>query len=308
MSVETISIPAVAPTEPGAPLVAKAVGKRASAAPFGHPRDLLGNRFVYVTISPRARGLSIGINLNPDAKCNFDCLYCEVDRSRPRPSQTLDCAVAGRELVETLALAQSGRLRTHVPYATLPPELLTLRHVALSGDGEPTASPSFLEATETVVHIRASGMAPFFKVVLITNASHLDAPEVQSGIGLFTAQDEIWVKLEAGTQRYMDLINRSDVPLEKVLRNILATAKLRPVVVQSLFNSVDGQPPGAPEIAEYAQRLRELREAGAKISLVQIYSATRPTASARVQHLPLRTMSEIAATVRAVSGLRAEVF
>ena len=35
---------------------------------FGCPRDFLGNRFVYVVVSARARGLSIGLNMNPD-KC-----------------------------------------------------------------------------------------------------------------------------------------------------------------------------------------------------------------------------------------------
>ena len=48
-------------------------------------------------------------------------------------------------------------------------------------------------------------------------------------------------------------------------------------------------------------------EAG-NIPLVQIYSATRPRATERATHLPLRTMAEIASTVRRITGLRAEVF
>ena len=47
---------------------------------FGCPRDFLGNRFVYTVVSPRARGLSVGVNMNPDQRCNFDCAYCEVDQ------------------------------------------------------------------------------------------------------------------------------------------------------------------------------------------------------------------------------------
>ena len=90
--------------------------------------------------------------------------------------------------------------------------------------------------------------------------------------------------------------------------SLIDSPQKRPVIIQSLFSSVDGYAPSQSEIAEFAQRLRELNEAGADIPLVQIYSATRPTATERVEHLPLRTMSEIAATVRAISGLRAEVF
>src|ERR1041385_7188132 len=78
---------------------------------FAQPRDFLENRFVYLTISPRARGLSIGVNLNPDRKCNFDCVYCEVDRTAPAIDAEIDCDVAAAELEQTLRLLQSGSLR-----------------------------------------------------------------------------------------------------------------------------------------------------------------------------------------------------
>jgi wyosine [tRNA(Phe)-imidazoG37] synthetase (radical SAM superfamily) len=220
----------------------------------------------------------------------------------------IDCEVAAQELEEMLAVVHRGELRMHAPYAALPEELLRLRHVALSGDGEPTDCPKFLEAVETVAHVRARGKYPFYKVVLITNASGLDVEEVQSALCLLTEKDEIWAKLDAGTEEYMQLVNRASVPLEKILANILSTAKKRPVIIQSLFSSVDGFAPSAVEIAAYAERLRDLREAGANIPLVQIYSATRPRATQRVEHLPLRTMADIAAKVRSVTGLKAEVF
>ena len=286
----------------------KCVIKKQVTTPFAYPRDFLENRFVYLTISPRARGLSIGVNINPDAKCNFDCLYCEVDRIPLRPDSLIDCDVAGEELERTLEFVQSGNVALHAPYAALPPDLLRLRHVALSGDGEPTASPLFLEAVETVVHVRARGRFPFFKIVLITNAACLEEPNVQAGLCLLTPKDEIWAKLDAGTQEYLEAVNRTAVPLEKILKNILETARQRPVIIQSLFSAVDGFGPSSKEIDEYAQRVRELKEAGANIPLVQIYSATRPTATTRVDHLPLRTMAAIAATVRRVAGVRAEVF
>ena len=50
------------------------------AGVFGWSRDFFGNRNVYAVISPRARGLSLGVNMNPDQDCNFDCIYCEVTR------------------------------------------------------------------------------------------------------------------------------------------------------------------------------------------------------------------------------------
>jgi hypothetical protein len=47
---------------------------------------------------------------------------------------------------------------------------------------------------------------------------------VVRGLGLFTSRDEVWAKLEAGTQEYMDRVNRPACPLEKILANILFTA------------------------------------------------------------------------------------
>ena len=78
---------------------------------FDRPRDFLNNRFVYVVISPRAHGLSLGVNMNPDKQCNFDCVYCEVDRRTPPRETTLDVDVMGDELHRTLTFVHQGRLR-----------------------------------------------------------------------------------------------------------------------------------------------------------------------------------------------------
>ena len=56
----------------------------------------------------------------------------------------------------------------------------------------------------------------------------LHLPQVQLGLQLFTLQDEVWAKLDAGTQAFMDKINRPKVDaangpnlsLQQVLDNI----------------------------------------------------------------------------------------
>jgi wyosine [tRNA(Phe)-imidazoG37] synthetase (radical SAM superfamily) len=280
----------------------------AAETAFGCPRDFLTNRFVYLVLSPRARGLSVGVNMNPDKHCNFDCAYCEVDRSTPGGEPRLDVAAMSEELRQTLALMHSGQLRQQPGYNALPDELLELRHVALSGDGEPTRCPNFAEAVQTVVHVRARGWSPFFPVVLITNATGLDRPEVQAGLRLFTDRDEVWAKLDGGTQAHLNRVNRPDCRIEDILEKILLLGRQRPVVIQSLFPSLNGTGPSADEIAQYARRLLELKNQGAQISLVQIYSATRPTPHSGCGHLPLKTLSDIARTVRELTGLRVEVF
>lgn len=275
---------------------------------FGYPRDFLENQFVYLVISPRAKGLSIGINVNPILQCSFRCLYCEIDRSQPARVSKFDLKTMAAELVGTIGLAHSGRLRERPRYANLPDDLLQLRHVAMSGDGEPTLTGHFVAALQAVVHIRASAVSPYFKIVVVTNSTALDRPEVQFGLKFLTRTDEIWAKLDGGTQNYLKRLNGATISLKKIVGNILLVARQRPVVIQSLFPAIDGEPPPEREIKEYAQRLKELKEAGAEIPLVQIYSATRPTARTGCSHLPLKELSQIAKVVRRVAGLRAEVF
>lgn len=275
---------------------------------FGCPRESMGKQFVYVVFSARARGISVGINLQPDKRCNFDCVYCEVNRNEPSNAGALDLVTMGRELEETLSLVHAGQIRTRPCCCELPDELLELKQVALSGDGEPTHCPNFLEVVETVAHVRARGRLPFFKIVLITNSTGLSRLEVQKGLKYFTREDEIWAKLDAGTQDYMNRVNRPDVSLENVLSNLLLVGRQRPIIIQSLFPMLDGFEPPIEEIEQYARQLQELKAAGAQIQLVQIYSATRPTHHSKCNHLPLKTLSRIAKFVREQTDLRVEIF
>jgi len=289
---------------------------RPAADTVGTSRRFFDNRFVYAVVSQRSRGLSIGVNLTPDQFCTFDCIYCEVQRNGTNHHVEFDLKALASELRKMLALANEGRVHELPGYQNVPQELLVLKSVALSGDGEPTLCPNFHEAVQVVVHLRAQGEFPFFKIVLITNGSCLHLPQVQLGLQLFTAQDEIWTKLDCGTQAYMDKINRPkacpancpNVSLQLVLENILKLGRQRPIVIQSLFALVDGEEPPVEEIEHYVQRLKELKLAGAQISLVQVYSAHRPSIRAICNHLPLRVLSRIAQRVREVTNLKAEVF
>ena len=273
---------------------------------FGEARNFLDNRFIYLVVSQRARGLSIGVNINPDQSCNFSCVYCEVARDQPPRERRFNLKAMGAELKQMLACVQQNQLKELPEYRTVPEELLQLKEVALSGDGEPTLCPVFNEVVQELVHIRAQH--PFFKLVLITNATGLHLLPVQNGLRWFTAQDEIWIKLDAGTQAYMSRINRTNVPLEQVLTNIKMLGRQRPVVIQSLFPLLHDEEPSAEEIQQYVQRLVELRQAAANISLVQIYSAHRPTRSPHCRHVSLKCLSNIAHQVKTVTGLEVEVF
>lgn len=79
-----------------------------------HRRELDENRYVYAVVSRRARGLSIGVNLNPDKACNFDCPYCQVDRTTPGGPSRVDVPDLAGELEDLLRRA-NGDLWAHPP-------------------------------------------------------------------------------------------------------------------------------------------------------------------------------------------------
>lgn len=249
----------------------------------------------------------VGVNLNPDRFCNFSCMYCDVMHCRHPKSEAIDLDLLGSELSEVLGMVSAGQLRFHPSYKNAPESLLKLRQVAFSGDGEPTLCPEFHLAVEKVAHFRAVSHAMFFKMVLITNASELSRPTVRAGLRLFTLSDEIWAKLDAGTQAYATLVNGPGAELDQVLREIADIGTHRPVVIQSLFAEVDGVPPSWEEVEAYASRLKALCDRGAMIQDVQIYSASRTPASPGCRHLPLRVLSAIAQRVRKLTGLPARV-
>ena len=106
----------------------------------------------------------------------------------------------------------------------------------------------------------------------------------------------------------MDRVNRSEVPLGKVMENARLIGQKRPIIIQSLFPLIAGEEPPPKEIDEYIQRLRELKDGGAMVSLVQIYSATRPAACSDCRHIPLQSLARICRRIKTETGLKAEVF
>jgi hypothetical protein len=80
------------------------------------------------------------------------------------------------------------------------------------------------------------------------------------------------------------------------------------VVIQSLFPAVRGEAPTETEINCYVERLNWLKDQGAQIRLVQIYSIMRPVLNSECSHLALNVLMQIARTVRLQTGLRVEVY
>jgi wyosine [tRNA(Phe)-imidazoG37] synthetase (radical SAM superfamily) len=298
-----------------------------------HARKFEQNRFVYPVLSRRSGGISIGVNLNPDKICNFDCIYCQVDRTRQ--SETKFVAMEGLlgELRGTLDLVASGAIYETEKFASVPSRLRRLNDIAFSGDGEPTTYKNFDEIIEACAGIKRECESRFagtqfrisdfgfrigedksairnpqsaIKMVLITNASMFHRPHVQRGLEILDRNNgEIWAKLEAGTEAYYQLVDRTPIPFRQILENITAAARVRPLVIQALFMRVSGEPPSPAELDAFCDRLNEITAASGKLKLVQIYTVARRPTESYVSPLTDAEVDAIVELVRSRTQLRA---
>ncbi len=268
-----------------------------------HRRQWRDCLYVYPVISRRSKGLSIGVNLNPQKRCTFSCLYCQIDRRVRRDLRHVDVGSVERELELALAEAVSGRLWREERFAATPDELRRLNDIALSGDGEPTCLPDFDKAVEVAATARAKFHLTAVKIIVLTNATQFHRPQVQRALPILDANNgEIWVKLDAGTEAYFQRINRPapDISLRKIIDSIIVVARGRPLVIQSLFCRLDSQAPSAEEIAAYCDRLGEILDGGGQLRLIQVHTVARPPADKGVSALPDDQLEAIARTIRGV--------
>ncbi len=280
-----------------------------SSAYRSHERRWADNRYVYAVVSRRSRGVSVGVNLNPDKACNFDCVYCQVDRTIAPVVRKVDLERLAAELDAVLTAERGGSLYAAPPFDQLPPDRRGVRDIAFSGDGEPTTYPRFGEAVALAAEARRRFALDATKLVLITDAAYLARPKVREALAVMDANNgEIWAKLDAGTEAYFTRVCRPNVPLQTVVDNIVDAASVRPVVIQSLFMRVDGEPPPPAEIEAYCGRLNGVLAAGGQLRAVQAYTIARAPAERFVTPLTDAELDALADAVRRRVAVPVDVY
>ena len=273
--------------------------------PTLHPRTRRKSRYVYAVRSRRSRGISVGINLDPQKTCNFDCVYCEVIDRRAIAKGAGRPAIAIDDVARELAEELTSRACAAGSSAADP-----VRDIAFAGDGEPSTFRGFFPLARALFDVRDAtgfGDVPF---VLITNGSGLARDEMREAHDLFASRGgTFWIKLDSGTEGFYKTISRSAISFERILANLTGAAKRHPVVAQAMFLRLNGQPPPRDEIAAWASRLAAVRDAGGRLSLVQVYTVARETMEPGVSALTKTELEDIARAARAaVPGVLVETF
>jgi histidinol dehydrogenase len=261
---------------------------------------------VYPVYSRRSKGLSVGINLFPDRKvCSFDCPYCEVFPFQGAAAFSLKRMEA--ELPRVLKDAEERGL--------------AVRDLCFSGNGEPAMSPAFPAALESAARIRDALVPEAALVLITNGtgllkeeifdilrravqpaqpvkgcypneapwtgaekmpqcakqAGRLQADRRVAGAGAL----RVWLKLDAGTEDWYRLINRTGVPFEVLTGKIRDFVRLAPVIIQTMVCSINGRSPPDSEAAAWEKLAVELAGAGTAANPAAVPAAGENTAAVR---------------------------
>jgi len=157
-------------------------------------------RVIYGPVPSWRLGRSLGVDPVSRAKktCSFDCVYCQLGRTRHHTAER----------------------REFVPLARLVGELeelpaLDLDYVTFSGTAEPTLASNLGEAIDEV---KRRIQAP---VAVLTNSSLMWKPEVRAAL---SRADKVVAKLDAPTEELLRAVNRpvEGITLERILTGIMA--------------------------------------------------------------------------------------
>jgi wyosine [tRNA(Phe)-imidazoG37] synthetase (radical SAM superfamily) len=262
-------------------------------------------RIVYPVISRRSGGLSLGVDLFPDAKsCNFDCPYCEV----------FPPAAFGAFTAAPFSLAElEDELEEFLDYAyerDWAPE--PIRDICFSGSGEPTSSSRLKGALELCVrarrdHAELLGRA---SIVVITNSTGFFDPATSDLLARYVDEEGlvVWAKLDAGSEEHFELMSGTRVGLDRIADGILAFSRRAGIVIQTMLCEVDGRHPTDDDLGDYSRLLARLCGEGARIDEVHLYTFARPTPTHACAPLGDARLRSCAAAVREGTGLRVRAF
>jgi pyruvate-formate lyase-activating enzyme len=243
-----------------------------------HDRDIFDSKYVYPVLSRRAGGLSLGINLNTNNACNWQCIYCEIPnltRGNPEP---IDLNLLEDELRQWLfKINHTSFIEENSPPNT------SFADIAFSGNGEPTAAKEFGDAVNRSIKLLDEfNLINKIPIRLITNGSfiykNLDAMKTISEYN-----GEVWFKVDAANTLAMKQIHNN---LNLCIRHVST-------VVQSCFLKIEGSIPSNKFLDDYINFINPFSN---RLKGIHIYSLARPSyqkSEVDIQRLDLEELSNI---------------
>lgn len=265
---------------------------------INHDRKIFDKKYIYPVVSRRAGGLSLGINLNTNNACNWQCIYCEIPnltRGKPEP---IDIKLLKKELYFWLEeIVHNNFLSKHTSPGT------TFKDIAFSGNGEPTAAREFAEVTQVVVEaINDYKLVDQLTIRVITNGSNMTNQSVQKGwAAIQSIRKEVWFKIDSVMNDEIKLINQINSSLGVTKNNIEASLSVSPTIIQTCLIKMNGQLPSNKSINAYIAFLKHYED---RLSGIHLYSLARPSEqniSIEIERLTESELDQIADKIRVLN-------
>lgn len=246
----------------------------------------------YGPVESRRLGTSLGINLlgHQEKICSFDCVYCDLGLTKIKMSQI-------KKNLEFPTLEQiDSEVRNQI--VGLTKKDIKISSLTLSGNGEPTLYPDFLEAVQIVKKIK-DDLIPKAQVAVLSNGAHLDNAKVLKGMNLLDARI---IKLDAGNE---DLFHKINAPLVRLTlaKLIQGARKLKDVTIQSLFVQGKFDNTTKPDLDEWLEVVGII-----KPKQVQLLTLDRVPPTSGLKPVPPQRLKEISETLYRRTHIKALVF
>lgn len=267
---------------------------------YNHQRDAANLAYIYPVLSRRAGGISIGINLNTNRKCNWACVYCQVENLQRGNPESINLALLQTELNYFLNEVINGNFlkdnadKNHQKIVDL----------AFSGDGEPTATSNFAEIVTIVLNSmqKYNLLTQKIPLRLITNGSFLYKSEVQKAISLIGKNSgEVWFKIDRFDDTMKD-INKVNFNAETIQRNLQKCLDLSPTWIQTCWFKFDNKIPTEIQQNSYINCIKTALSNDKKNNLkgILLYAPNRKSYQAdanKITLLPQNYLQEFKAKI-----------
>ena len=252
-----------------------------------HDRNIFQGKYIYPVVSRRAGGLSLGINLNTNNACNWQCIYCEVPnlvRGKPEPinlkelESELDYWLD--QIINKSFLSQYTKSRTE------------FKDIAFSGNGEPTASKQFKDVIGILIKkIKEYKLDKKIVIRLITNGSYMNNPVIQESLSLISNFNrEIWFKIDGVKELDIQTVNQVNLSLATIKKNLEAALNNGPTVIQTCFFKLNEKLPSLESLGAYINFLKLYEN---KVKGIHLYSLARLSKQPSQNKLTRLTKSEL---------------
>ncbi len=245
-----------------------------------HSRELSGLRYIYSVISRRAGGLSIGVNLNVNNACNWQCIYCEIPNLTRGIPPPIELDLLEQELRFFLnEIIYGDYMEKNVSL-----EDRHLKDIAFSGNGEPTSADEFPEVISIIEKILSEfNLLHKIKIRLITNGSLMHQTSVIKSVGMLKEMNgEVWFKVDAATEESIKTINQVNLKPHQILERLKNSANVCPTFIQTCIFTIDGKGPSKKDIDAYVELINEVKSI---IQGVHLYGLARPSLQPQAKNL-----------------------